>query len=230
MPGKKILLIEDEQDIVELVTYNLSREGFEVISSRSGEDGLKKAQTTKPDLILLDIMLPGINGLDICRTLKNDNKTSQTPIIMLTARNEDIDVVTGLEVGADDYVTKPFSPRILTARIRAMLRRSEDGDKKETALITFGEMAIDRGRHLVTIKDEPVQLTLTEFQLLLVLVRRRGWVFDRSQLIDELRDGHHVITDRAIDVQVANLRKKLGEYGKYIETVRGIGYRMQETP
>jgi len=230
MSGKKILLIEDEQDIVELVTYNLHREGFEVVSSRSGEDGLKKAQTMKPDLVLLDIMLPGINGLDICRTLKGENTTDQIPIIMLTARNEDIDVVTGLEVGADDYVTKPFSPRILIARIRAMLRRSENGNKKETPLITFGDMAIDRGRHTVTIKNKPIQLTLTEFQLLLVLIKRRGWVFDRSQLIDELRDGHHVITDRAIDVQVANLRKKLGEYGRYIETVRGIGYRMQETP
>jgi len=230
MSGKKILLIEDEQDIVELVTYNLHREGFEVVSSRSGEDGLKKAQTMKPDLVLLDIMLPGVNGLDICRTLKGENTTDQIPIIMLTARNEDIDVVTGLEVGADDYVTKPFSPRILIARIRAMLRRSENGNKKETPLITFGDMAIDRGRHTVTIKNKPIQLTLTEFQLLLVLIKRRGWVFDRSQLIDELRDGHHVITDRAIDVQVANLRKKLGEYGRYIETVRGIGYRMQETP
>ncbi len=228
--GKKILLIEDEQDIVELVTYNLNREGYDVLSSRSGEDGLKKARTVKPDLILLDIMLPGINGLDICRALKGDDKTNHIPIIMLTARNEDIDVVTGLEVGADDYVTKPFSPRILTARIRAMFRRSENGEKKATALVTFGKMTIDQGRHLVTINGKPVQLTLTEFQLLLVLVNRRGWVFDRSQLIDELRDGHQVITDRAIDVQIANLRKKLGEYGQYIETVRGIGYRIQETP
>jgi len=228
--GKKILLIEDERDIVELVTFNLDHEGFDVFSSRSGEDGLKKARTVKPDLILLDIMLPGINGLDICRTLKIDNKTNHIPIIMLTARNEDIDVVTGLEVGADDYVTKPFSPRILIARIRAMLRRPENGEKKKKTLITFGKMTIDQGRHLVTIKGKPVQLTLTEFQLLLVLVNRRGWVFDRSRLIDELRDGHQVITDRAIDVQIANLRKKLGEYGRYIETVRGVGYRIQETP
>ncbi|MFH2048459.1 MAG: response regulator transcription factor [bacterium] len=228
MGNKKILIIEDETDIVEFVTFNLIRDGFDVISANTGEDGLKKAQAEIPDLILLDIMLPGLNGLDVCRALKNKEQTQHIPIVMLTARNEDVDIITGLEIGAIDYVTKPFSPKVLIARIRAILRHDEENLKNETTRIIFRDITIDQGKHTVYVQDNPIQLTLTEFQILLVLIRRPGWVFSRTQMIDELREGHQVITDRAIDVQIANLRKKLGRCGDYVETVRGIGYRMVE--
>jgi two-component system phosphate regulon response regulator PhoB len=225
----KILVVEDERDIADLITFNLEREGFGVVSARSGEEGIERARTDRPDLILLDIMLPGINGIDVCRMLKTEDSTQAIPIIMLTARHEDIDVITGLEVGADDYVTKPFSPRILVARIRAILRRHKTADKDESP-IHLGELTIDPRRHTVTAGRKRIDLTFTEFQIILTLARRPGWVFSRSQLIDELRDGQHVVTDRAIDVQVANLRRKLGKYRQYVETVRGIGYRMREMP
>ena len=228
MGNKKILIIEDETDIVEFVTFNLIRDGFDVISAKTGEEGLKKALTEMPDLILLDIMLPGLNGLDVCRALKNKEQTHHIPIVMLTARNEDVDIITGLEIGATDYVTKPFSPKVLIARLRAILRHDDENIKNDTALIIFRDITIDQGKHTVSVKDNPIQLTLTEFQILLVLIRRPGWVFSRTQMIDELREGHQVITDRAIDVQIANLRKKLGSCGDYVETVRGIGYRMVE--
>ena len=228
MGNKKILIIEDETDIVEFVTFNLIRDGFDVISAKTGEEGLKKALTEMPDLILLDIMLPGLNGLDVCRALKNKEQTHHIPIVMLTARNEDVDIITGLEIGATDYVTKPFSPKVLIARLRAILRHDDENIKNDTARIIFRDITIDQGKHTVSVKDNPIQLTLTEFQILLVLIRRPGWVFSRTQMIDELREGHQVITDRAIDVQIANLRKKLGSCGDYVETVRGIGYRMVE--
>jgi two-component system phosphate regulon response regulator PhoB len=228
LAGKKILIVEDEKDIAELIAFNLEEEGFEIVSASSGEEGLTKAVSEKPDLVLLDIMLPGINGLDVCRVMKSDDKTRHIPIMMLTARNDDVDIITGLEIGADDYVTKPFSPRVLTARIRAILRRGKTGDTIGSRLITFGDMVIDEGRHQVLIHDKPIGLTLTEFNLLVILADKPGWVFSRSQLIDNLREGHHVITDRAIDVQVTNLRKKLGKFGQFVQTVRGVGYRFQE--
>jgi two-component system phosphate regulon response regulator PhoB len=229
MAAKKILVVEDEQDILDLISFNLEREGFRVVAARSGEDGLKKATADPPDTILLDIMLPGINGLDVCRELKADDSMRQIPIIMLTAKNEDIDIVTGLEVGADDYITKPFSPKVLIARIRAVLRRRQTAEKTGTPL-SLGGLTIDSGKHQVLGDGKAIELTHTEFELLVILAQRPGWVFSRSQLIDGLRDGQQVITDRAIDVQVANLRKKLGKFGGYIQTVRGVGYRMRETP
>ena len=230
MAGKKILVVEDEQDIVDLITYNLEREGFQIVSAMSGEEGLNKARNDRPDLVILDIMLPEMNGLDVCQALRSDAATRTIPIIMLTARNEEIDIVTGLEVGADDYITKPFSPRVLIARIRAVLRHHKEQGESSSSLLQWGELTIDRGKHMVTVSSDPVELTQTEFELLSVLARRPGWVFSRSQLIDSLRDGQFVITDRAIDVQVANLRKKLGGCGRYVQTVRGVGYRMTETP
>ena len=230
MAGKKILIVEDEQDIADLIVFNLEREGYRVESVSSGEDGLSRAKSALPDLIVLDIMLPEMNGLDVCRALRSDRTTQSIPIIMLTARDEEIDVVTGLEVGADDYITKPFSPKVLVARIRAVLRRGIETEGDTSSVEKLGELTIDRGKHMVTVTGNPVELTHTEFELLSVLARRPGWVFSRSQLIDSLRDGQLVITDRAIDVQVANLRKKLGACGHYIETVRGVGYRMTEMP
>ena len=227
---KCILVIEDERDIVELIAYNLEREGYEVESESSGEEGLRKAKATLPDLIVLDIMLPGLNGLDVCRVLRSDRATQGIPIVMLTARDEEIDVVTGLEVGADDYITKPFSPKVLIARIRAVLRRRRESEESKSEFLQVGKLTIDRGKHQVIVTGKAVELTHTEFELLCVLAQRPGWVFSRSQLIDSLRDGQLVITDRAIDVQIANLRKKLVACGHYIQTVRGVGYRMTETP
>ncbi len=230
MAGKtKILVVEDERDIAELIAYNLEREGFQVEAVFSGEDGLSRARRNHPDLIVLDIMLPEMNGLDVCRALRSDGDTHGIPIIMLTARDEDIDVVTGLEVGADDYITKPFSPRVLIARIRSVLRRYGESAEPGSESLKLGELTIDRGKRKVSVSGSPIKLTHTEFELLYTLASRPGWVFSRTQLIDSLRDGQLVITDRAIDVQVANLRKKLAACGNYIETVRGVGYRMTET-
>ncbi|RKX26585.1 MAG: DNA-binding response regulator [Candidatus Zixiibacteriota bacterium] len=226
----KILIVEDERDIAELIVYNLEREGFQVETAVSGEEGLDKTKKEHPDLVVLDIMLPEMNGLDVCRALRLDQATRSIPIIMLTARNEDIDVVTGLEVGADDYITKPFSPRVLIARIRSVLRRYKESVESKSEFLQFGELTIDCGKRRVTVSGSPVELTHTEFELLFVLAGRPGWVFSRIQLIDSLRDGQLVITNRAIDVQVANLRKKLTVCGHYIQTVRGVGYRMTETP
>ncbi len=229
MTGKKILIIEDEQDIIELVSHNLEREGFTVLAASSGETGLARARADAPDLVLLDLMLPGIDGLEVCRRLKAEENTRRIPVIMLTARDEDVDIVTGLELGAADYVTKPFSPRVLLARVRRILRREPDNQSTTKGTVTVGEITIEPGRHQVTVGGTLVDLTHTEFMLLSTLARRPGWVFSRSQLIDELRDGQHVITDRAIDVQVANLRKKIGQHGDHIETIRGVGYRLRET-
>ncbi len=225
---KKILIVEDEKDIHELIVYNLKQEGYELLSAFSGDEGLEKAISSGPDLILLDIMLPIMNGLDVCRELKANDKTTHIPIVMLSAKNEDVDIITGLELGADDYITKPFSPRVLIARIRTILRRGEQSKESDSKVIKLGDLIIDEGRHEVLLNKKSVGLTLTEFQILFILTNRPGWVFSRAQLIDELREGHHVITDRAIDVQITNLRKKLGEFGKYVETVRGVGYRMRE--
>lgn len=228
MTAKKILIVEDEKDIHELIVYNLKQEGYQILSSYSGENGLEKAISERPDLVLLDIMLPVMNGLDVCRQLKSNDKTAHIPIVMLSAKNEDVDIITGLEIGADDYITKPFSPRVLIACIRTILRRGELSKGTDASIINIADLIIDKGRHEVTLNKILIRLTLTEFQILLILARRPGWVFSRAQLIDDLREGHHVITDRAIDVQITNLRKKLGRFGQNIETVRGVGYRMRE--
>ena len=230
MSSQTILIVEDERDIAELISFNLEREGFQVESAMSGEEGLSRAKANHPDLIVLDIMLPEMNGLDVCRALRSDQATKGIPIIMLTARNEDIDIVTGLEVGADDYVTKPFSPKVLIARVRSVLRRYQESAVTESEFLQVGALTIDRGKHQVEISGSLIDLTHTEFELLYVLASRPGWVYDRNQLINSLRDGQLVITDRAIDVQIANLRKKLGACGHYIQTVRGVGYRMTEAP
>jgi two-component system phosphate regulon response regulator PhoB len=228
MSKETILIVEDEADLAEVVAYNLEREGYATLRATTGEDGLKTAISKRPALILLDLMLPGMGGLDVCRLLKSDDKTRHIPVIMMTARSEDADIVTGLELGADDYVTKPFSPRVLAARVRAALRRRKGLDDEEVAVVETGVLRFDLTRHEVSVAGRPVDLTATEFELLLVLARRPGWVFSRSQLIDSLRDGQHVITDRAIDVQIVNLRKKLGDECELVETVRGVGYRMRD--
>ena len=223
-----ILVVEDELDIQELLQYNLSREGYTVSCAATGEKGLRLAQTKRPDLIVLDLMLPGVDGLEVCRRLKKDPASESIPIVMLTAKGEESDIVAGLELGADDYVTKPFSTKVLVARIRAVLRRRSKplGDKDE--IIRIHSLVIDPRRHEVLVGDEPVQLTYTEFRLLQVLAGRPGWVFTRYQIVDAIRGEDYPVTDRSVDVQVVGLRKKLGAAGKYIETVRGVGYRFKD--
>jgi two-component system alkaline phosphatase synthesis response regulator PhoP len=228
MAKAKILVVEDEDDILELLRYNLEKEGYSVTSVTSGESGLRTAKSTLPDLVLLDLMLPGIDGLEVCRFVKNDPKTEHIPIVMLTARSEEADIVTGLELGADDYITKPFSPRVLIARVRAVLRRGSKKPADGTETIRIHDMVIHPGRREVLVKDQPVELTFTEFGILHFLGRHPGWVFTRSQIVDGVRGDDYPVTDRAVDVQIVGLRKKLGSCGRYIETVRGIGYRLKE--
>jgi len=230
MPKEKILVVDDEEDIRELVKYNLAREGYKIICASSGEKALKKARAKLLDLIVLDLMLPGIDGLEVTKILKNDPKTQHIPIIMLTAKEEEADIVTGLELGADDYITKPFSPRVLVARIRAAIRRKKKEYDEDELEIEIHDLVIHPGRNRVLIRGRPVELTFTEFQILYVLARRPGWVFTRSQIVDAIRGGDYPVTDRSVDVQIVGLRKKIGPYSKYIETVRGIGYRFREKP
>jgi two-component system phosphate regulon response regulator PhoB len=228
MAKEHILVVDDEEDILELVRYNLVKEGYRVTTVASGEEALKSARSIQPDIILLDLMLPGVDGLEVCRLLKQDPKTHHLPIIMLSAKGEEADIVSGLELGAADYITKPFSPRVLVARLRAVLRRRATETVSESAPLTIHEMIIHPGRHEVLIQGQPVDLTVTEFRLLHMLARRPGWVFTRSQIVNGVHGDDYPVSDRSVDVQVVGLRKKLGECGEYIETVRGVGYRFKE--
>jgi len=227
MAGRTILAVEDEEDILELIAFNLGKEGFQVKGAGSGEEALRLARAAAPDLILLDLMLPGIDGLDVCRILKRDDVTRHIPIVMVTAKGEEADIVAGLELGADDYITKPFSPRVLLARVRAVLRRRETVPADETAAVNIRNLVIDPGRHRVLVEGQPVELTYSEFQILLLLARRAGWVFTRYQIVDAIRGDDYAVTERSVDVHIAALRKKLGSAGIYIETVRGVGYRFR---
>ena len=228
MAKESILIVEDEEDILELVKYNLSKEGYRVAGAASGEAALKSARNSLPDLILLDLMLPGIDGLDVCKILKNDTKTKLIPIIMLTAKGEESDIVAGLEVGADDYITKPFSPKVLVARVRTALRRGARRGAKDDATLKVHNIVIDPGRHEVLVSGKPTELTLTEFLILHLLARHPGWVFSRYQIVNEIRGEDTIVTDRSVDVQIVGLRRKLGDAGQNIETVRGVGYKLKE--
>ena len=228
MAKEKILVVDDEEDILELLRYNLLREGYNVSCAASGEEALRLAQSEIPDLLVQDLMLPGIDGLEVTKILKNDSRTKDIPIVMLTAKGEEADIVTGLELGADDYITKPFSPRVLVARVRAVLRRKVKEYKEETPVLRIHDIVINPGRHEVLVNDKPVQLTLTEFGILNYLARRPGWVFTRSQIMDAVKGEDYFVTDRSVDVQIVGLRKKLCNAAKYIETVRGVGYRFKE--
>ena len=228
MSKSTIVVVEDEEDIYEVVRYNLEKEGFHVHGAFSGEIAQQKIKVHQPDLVLLDLMLPGISGLDLCRKLKQQDDTRQIPIIMVTAKTEDADIVAGLELGAEDYITKPFSPRVLIARVRSVLRRQKIGVIDESNIINFDGILINPGQHKVSINDTRLDLTPSEFRILHFLARRPGWVYTRDQIIDAVRGEGYAITDRAIDVQVVGLRKKMGEFGAWIETVRGIGYRFRE--
>jgi two-component system phosphate regulon response regulator PhoB len=228
MADEKVLIIEDEEDVQELIRYNLEKNGYLTEVAATGPAGLTKAGTVLPDLILLDLMLPGVDGLEVCRSLKKEAKTSNIPVIMVTAKGTEADVVAGLEIGAADYIIKPFSPRVLLARIRAVLRRDAVADSPEKAILRVHDIEIDSGRHRVAVKGKAVTLTSTEFSLLRFLAGRPGWVFTRYQIVDAVHGSDYPVTDRSIDVQIVGLRKKLGSAGKYIETVRGVGYRMKE--
>ncbi|MCD6225389.1 MAG: response regulator [Deltaproteobacteria bacterium] len=230
MQKKRILVVDDEEDIRELVGYNLSRDGYMVDSAVSGEEALKITKKNIPDLILLDLMLPGIDGLETARRFKNDSLTSSVPIIILTAKGDEADIVTGLELGADDYVTKPFSPRILNARVKAVLRRKEKAGAQKDDLIKIFDLELDPGRREIKVCGRAVELTFSQFQLLHFLIKRPGWVFTRTQIIDAVQGDDYAVTDRSVDVQIVSLRKKLETCGKYIETVRGVGYRFREKP
>ncbi len=228
MARESVLIIEDEEDIQELVNYSLSKEGYHTTAVASGEEGLRSAKSKQPNLIVLDLMLPGMDGLEICRLLKNDPKTQHIPIVMLTAKGEESDVVTGLELGAEDYITKPFSPKVLVARIRTILRRKVKNEAGGEAVLNIHEMTIHPGRHEILVKGKQIELTLTEFKILHLLARRPGWVYTRYQIVNEIRGDEVLVTDRAVDVQIVGLRRKLGTLGKYVETVRGVGYRFKE--
>jgi two-component system phosphate regulon response regulator PhoB len=230
MAKERILVVDDEEDILELVRFHLAREGYQLTLAATGEEALKKAKLETFDLVVLDLMLPGLDGLEVAKALKADARTKGVPVVMLTAKSEDADVVTGLEIGADDYIAKPFSPRVLTARVKAVLRRRSKAALDDTKVITIHELEIHPGRRAVLAGGKALELTYTEFQLLTVLARRPGWVFTRSQIVDSVRGSDYPVTDRSVDVQVVGLRKKLGAYGKYIETVRGVGYRFKERP
>ena len=227
MANETLLIVEDEADIRELLRYNLEREGYKIRECCSAEEAKGCLARTIPDLILLDLMLPGTDGYAFCRAVRADERTAKVPVIMVTARDEDADVVAGLEVGADDYVTKPFSARILSARVRAVLRRAavEPGDEKD--ILVRGPIEIDRTHHAVKIDGEPLTLTLSEFKTLELFVKRPGVVFSRYQIVDAVHGSDYPVTDRSVDVQIVGLRRKLGQLGELIETVRGVGYRMK---
>ena len=228
MPRARILVVDDEPDILELVQYNLTRDNYDVVCVESGEEALAQVSARPPDLIVLDLMLPGVNGLEVCRTLKRDTRTAAIPVVMLTARGEEADIVAGLELGADDYLTKPFSPRVLLARIHAVLRRQHAEPVAADAVVTYHDLVLHPGRHEVLVQGQPVQLTPMEFRILHRLIRRPGWVFTRNQLIAAAQGDDVSVTERSVDVHIVSLRRKLGAYGDAVETIRGVGYRLQE--
>jgi phosphate regulon transcriptional regulator PhoB len=226
MDKVKVIVVDDEADLVELVSYNLKKEGFTVESASDGSEALAKIRNNNYDLVILDLMLPGIQGMELCRILRNDPSTARLPIIMLTAKTEELDKVLGLEMGADDYMTKPFSPRELIARVKAVLRRSREKTSEER-MLKVGELEVDRERYTVSVKGRPVKLSATEFKLLLYLAERKGKVFSREQLLDAVWSDESFVEPRTVDVHIRRLRSQIEEdpaNPKYIKTLRGIGY------
>ncbi|MFA5905353.1 MAG: response regulator transcription factor [Desulfobacula sp.] len=229
MTKETILIVDDEEDIIELIKYNLKAEGYSILTAQTGEQAIKIAKQSGPDLMVLDLMLPGMDGFEVTRYLRSHEETQDMPIVILTAKGEESDIITGLELGANDYISKPFSPKVLTARIRAILRRR----RKESEAVSInvrqeGELVIDRTRHMVTLEGVSLELTLSEFELLAFLADKKGWVFTRGQIVDAIRGENYAVTERSIDVVVVGLRKKLKHYAEVIETVRGVGYRFKE--
>ena len=227
LDSKNILVVEDDSDIRELISFNLSNQGHQVFEANNGELGIEKAREKLPDLILLDLMLPGLHGLDVCRIIKADKETKDIPIIMVTAMGQEEDIVKGLETGADDYITKPFSIKVLLARVSAVLRRSfEEYDQDSDKSLLINGISIKPRLREVRVEDKVIDnLTFSEFQILYLLAGHPGWVFTRYQIIDKIRGDNYPVTDRSVDFQIVGLRKKLGGAGKLIRTVRGVGYR-----
>jgi len=228
MSKKTIFIVEDEEDILDLLKYNLTREGYTVASASDGAEAVKAIQRKMPDLILLDLMLPGLDGLEVCRMLKKDQRTEAIPIVMVTAKGTETDVVAGLELGAQDYIAKPFSMKVLVARVRTILRRKQEQPSERDAVVKIRDIVIDPGRHEVLVKGKGVELTFSEFSILHFLAGRPGRVMTREQIVDAVRGADYAVTDRAVDVQIVGLRKKLGVRADYIETVRAVGYRFRE--
>lgn len=228
MAKYNILIVEDEKDILDLLEYHLVKEGYRIKGVMSGEEVMDCVRKNNPDLIILDLMLPNMDGLEVCKILKADKSLSHIPIIMLTAKGEDADIAVGLEIGADDYIVKPFSPRVLVARVKSVMRRLEKVPHEVNTPIKRDKLLIHPGRHEVLVDDKPVTLTHSEFQVLYFLADHPRWVFTRSQIVNAIRGQDYPVTDRSIDVIIVGLRKKLGEFGDCIETVRGMGYRFQD--
>jgi two-component system alkaline phosphatase synthesis response regulator PhoP len=227
MEKATILVVDDEEDILKLVELNLAHEGYQVLTCTTGEKALEIARSVLPHLIILDLMLPGVDGLEVCRRLKSNPKTTHIPIVMLTAKTEDADIVAGLELGAADYVTKPFSGKVLVARVRRLLRAApEPVDEQE--VIKLRDLTIDPARHEVWAGNEKINLTRTEFDILRTLAKRPGLVLSRYQIVNAIHGADYLVTDRAVDVQIVSLRKKLGSRAAYIETVHGVGYRFRD--
>jgi DNA-binding response OmpR family regulator len=224
----KILVVDDEPEAVELVEFNLKQAGFSVVTAADGAEALNKARATPPNLIVLDLMLPEISGLEVCKMLRRDPTTAAVPIIMLTAKAAEIDRVLGLELGADDYITKPFSPRELVLRIQKLLQRGQAGTENQETL-RFGDLLIDNPRHVVSWRGKSIELTATEFKLLTVLAQRRGRVQSREQLLRDVWEYNNLVDTRTVDTHMRRLREKLGMAAKYLDTVRGVGYRFVET-
>ena len=227
MRKETILLVEDDEAIQELVRYHLCREGYQVSSACLAAEALKLVNNEPPDLILLDLMLPDLDGLSLCKVLRSQSATREIPIVMLTAKGAESDTVAGLEVGADDYIVKPFSPRVLIARLRAVLRRQ--GPAEESAGLQFGDLFLHPGQHEVRVGDDRIELTHTQFRILQLLMQRPGWVFTRYQIVEAIQGQGYAVTERTVDVQMVALRKKLGSASRYLSTVRGVGYRLKET-
>jgi two-component system, OmpR family, alkaline phosphatase synthesis response regulator PhoP len=228
MADELILVVEDEADIQELLEYTLGKDGYRVDVTDRGEEALDLVHEHRPSLVVLDLMLPGLDGLEVCRRLKRADKTSEIPVIILTAKGEEEDVVAGFEAGADDYITKPFSPKVLSARVAAVLRRAPENRADADGSTHFQEIHIHPGRHEVSVDDEPVVLTHTEFRILQFLASRPGWVFTRNQIVRAVHGDDYPVTGRSVDVQVASLRKKLGGAARHVSTVRGVGYKLGE--
>lgn len=226
--SQRVLVVEDEGDLLEAVTFALKKEGLRPIRATNGEEALRLVKEERPDLVLLDLMLPGLDGLEVCRRLRSSEDTARIPIIMVTAKAEETDAVIGLGVGADDYIRKPFGLKELVARVRAVLRRSEEPQDPSPRVVTAGELEVDPSRHEVRLAGNPINLTATEFRLLYHLVRNRGRVYTRGQLLERAVGSDVIVVERNIDVHISALRRKLGEYGSRIETIRGVGYKFSE--
>jgi two-component system, OmpR family, alkaline phosphatase synthesis response regulator PhoP len=231
MPKETILIIEDEEDLLELLQYNLSKEGYSVTGVKSGEEALEQIKIFIPDLVIVDLMLPGINGFEVCKNIKSDHKKKHIIVVMLTARDEEQDIITGLEIGADDYITKPVTLKVLSSRIKAILRRNNKNISdvpNDTSVIKFNNLVIYPQRYELFVENKRVNLTALEFKILHYLAQRQGWVYTRYQIMEAIREIESDVSERSIDFSIFNIRKKLDKYANIIETVRGIGYRFKE--